>query len=180
MGAYEFNRPPLASAISMGAQSAVPATLEIIGGKHPPTDADNDTLTVSAVSSPTANGGAVTTDGVNVTYTASSSYTGSDSFTYTVNDGHGGTATATVTVTVAANGEGFNRVSPPSPIGNGTVVLSYFGIPGINYALDWATNMTAPISWMPVATNPAGAQGALRFTNTSTAPVNFFRTRYVP
>jgi len=180
MGAYEFNRPPEAVAISMGAQSGVPATLKIIGGKFPPTDADNDTISVSAVSSPTANGGVVTTDGVNVTYTASSSYTGSDSFTYTVNDGHGGTGNATVTVTVSANGEGFNRLSPPSPIGNGTVVLSYLGIPGTNYTLDWATNLTAPVNWMPVATNPAGVNGILNFTNTSSEPANFFRTRRVP
>ena len=154
--------------------------LKIIGGKFPPTDADNDTMSVSAVSSPTSNGGQVTTDGVNVIYTASSSYVGSDSFTYTVNDGHGGTVTATITVTVSANGEGFNRLSPPSPIANGTVVLSYLGIPGTNYALDWATNLTAPVNWMPVATNSAGANGILNFTNTSSEPVNFFRTRYVP
>ena len=180
MGAYEFNRPPEAVAISMGAQSGVPAMLKIIGGKFPPTDADNDTMSVSAVSSPTSNGGQVTTDGVNVIYTAASSYVGSDSFTYTVNDGHGGTVTATITVTVSANGEGFNRLSPPSPIANGTVVLSYLGIPGTNYALDWATNLTAPVNWMPVATNSAGANGILNFTNTSSEPVNFFRTRYVP
>ena len=83
-------------------------------------------------------------------------------------------------MSVAANGEGFNRLSPPSPIGNGSVVLNYLGVPGYNYALDWATNLSAPINWMAVITNTAGANGALNFTNTSTEPANYFRTRYVP
>jgi alpha-tubulin suppressor-like RCC1 family protein len=68
-------------------------------------DADGDTLTVSAV----INGihGAVTNNGNGTfTYTPASGYSGGDSFTYTLADGHGGTATATVTVNTSTDWDG--------------------------------------------------------------------------
>jgi hypothetical protein len=79
-----------------------------------------------------------------------------------------------------AGGESLNRLSPPNPISPGTVNLSYLGIPGFRYALDWATNLYGGPAWTPVATNNADANGTATFTNTSTQPQNFFRTRYVP
>lgn len=93
------NSPPAVSPISMNATNSQPATLQIIGGANAPTDANGDTLLVTAVQNPSDQGGTVTTDGTNVTYVAS--YVGTDHFTYTVSDGHGGFSTATVTVSVA-------------------------------------------------------------------------------
>jgi hypothetical protein len=173
------NQPPVATNISMGAQSGVPQTLQIIGGKYAPTDADGDALLVSAVQNPSAQGGLVTNDGTNVTYTALSSFTGADTFTYTVNDGYGGTTTATVTVNVVANGPGFNQLS--AQLVGGYEVMSFAGIPGYQYALDWTTNLSLPISWIPVVTNAAATNGFLIFSNPpSGAPQDFYRTRYVP
>lgn len=64
------------------------------------TDADADTLSVSAVG--TASNGSVVNNTTNVTYTPNTGYTGTDTFTYTVSDGNGGTDTGIVTVTVLA------------------------------------------------------------------------------
>jgi hypothetical protein len=62
------------------------------------TDVENSTLTVTAVSNPSAEGGSVVLAGGNVTYTAPSPiFSGSDSFTYTISDG---TTTAVGTVNV--------------------------------------------------------------------------------
>ena len=72
----------------MGAVSGQPASLKIIGGTNPPTDPNNDPLTITAVGTP-ANGTASSPNGTNVTYTSTSGYTGTDVFTYTVGDGHG-------------------------------------------------------------------------------------------
>ena len=64
------------------------------------TDADSDTLTVSAFTQP-AHGAVVNNGNGTFTYTpADNNFFGQDTFTYTINDGFGGTATATVTVTV--------------------------------------------------------------------------------
>jgi hypothetical protein len=61
-------------------------------------DPDGDTITVTAVGSPT-HGSAISSAG-GVDYTPAAGYLGDDSFTYTISDGHGGNATATVHVTV--------------------------------------------------------------------------------
>jgi hypothetical protein len=69
-------------------------------------DADGDTLSVSAFDATSASGGSVVmaADG-SFTYTVPSGSTGHlhDSFTYTVSDGHGGSATAVVDVTVGTH-----------------------------------------------------------------------------
>jgi autotransporter-associated beta strand protein len=171
------NQNPVAQAITLGVARGESISYSVIGvGKHSATDVDGDALTVSAVG--TATSGTAGFSASNVTYTASGNL-GTNTFNYIVSDGVGGFGTNVVTVVVAAP-EGFNRLSPPSPIANGTVVLNYLGLPGTNYALDWATNLTPPINWIALQTNTATTNGALTFTNTSTEPVNFFRTRYVP
>jgi hypothetical protein len=49
------NHAPTAQNFSLNAQSGVSVRADIIGGKNPPSDPDSgDTLTVAAVSSPTA------------------------------------------------------------------------------------------------------------------------------
>lgn len=62
------------------------------------TDADNDALTVTAVTQP-AHGTATLNANGTVSYAPTNGYTGSDSFTYTVSDGRGGTAVGVVTIT---------------------------------------------------------------------------------
>jgi uncharacterized protein (TIGR03382 family) len=63
------------------------------------TDADGDTLTVTAVTQP-ATGGTVTLSAGVVSFTPAANFNGTATFTYTISDGNGGTDTATVTVTV--------------------------------------------------------------------------------
>ncbi|WP_305785344.1 Ig-like domain-containing protein [Symbioplanes lichenis] len=64
------------------------------------TDAENDTLTVSAGAPPAHGSIAVNPDGT-IVYAPATGYSGPDSFTYTVTDPAGGTSSATVDVTVA-------------------------------------------------------------------------------
>jgi VCBS repeat-containing protein len=79
-----------------------------------------ETLTVTAVSTPTHGTTAFTASGV--TYTPAANYFGSDSFTYTVSDGHGGSDTATVNITVTnvndapvlTSSVAMNLISPPN------------------------------------------------------------------
>ena len=62
------------------------------------TDADNDTLTVSAPV--TDNGGMVTVSDNQINYRPAADFYGTETITYTLTDGNGGTDTGTVTVTV--------------------------------------------------------------------------------
>lgn len=90
------NNPPVANndAVTVAEDSSV--TVNVLGNDSDP---DNDPLTVTAVGTPTANGGTVTTNGTSVTYRPAANWNGIDSFTYTISDG-AATASATVTVTV--------------------------------------------------------------------------------
>ena len=66
------------------------------------TDADGDTLSVTAVSTPSNGAAAITGNRTTVNYTPDAGFHGSDSFTYVVSDGNGGTDTGRVNVTVTA------------------------------------------------------------------------------
>jgi len=126
---------------------------------------------VSAVEDPSPNGAAVATDGTNVTYTASNTFAGTDTFDYIVSDGVGGYGTNTVTVTVSPNGQGYNLLQV-----NGNN-LTYLGIPGANFALEHTDSLSAPVTWLPVVTNQAAADGKLTFDTGGVA--GFYRTKYV-
>jgi hypothetical protein len=170
------NTPPVASPIAMSAIGGHPATLTIIGGASAPTDADGDPLTITAVQSPTPNGGTVTINGTNVTYTSLSAFSGTDTFTYTVSDGYGGFSTNTVTVSVVANA-GFNILSGPT-FNGGIFQVSYQGIPYASYVLLSTPSLTPPVTWTPVVTNTAGASGVITFSFTpSSQGAGFYRTR---
>jgi alpha-tubulin suppressor-like RCC1 family protein len=74
---------------------------------------------------------------------------------------------------------GYNQISAQL-LDTGGLQLSYMGIAGTNYELDLSSSLSPP-NWMPQATNPAGAGGALVFTNTpNPATNNFWRVRAVP
>ena len=170
-----LNHAPVAgSGFTMGAVSGIPTTVPIVGGKFAPTDADNDPLTIASVTG--AANGTVSTDGANITYTATSGTT--DSFTYTVSDGKGGTATRMINVTISGASQGFNQLGVQMVSGNAH--LSYLGMPGYKYALDWTHSLTPPVTWLPLVTNTAAGNGALLFTNTPSGGSDFYRTRYVP
>ncbi len=174
------NHPPVTQAITLGSQSGTPVTLNITSGKYAPTDVDGDLLLVSAIQNPSSQGGVVTTDGTNITYTAAGNFTGTDTFTYVVSDGFGGIVTNTVTASVAANGGGFNLLSGPVDNHDGTATISYLGIPGYHYALETTPSLTLPVTWTPVITNTANTNGQLNFTFDTSAGQGYFRTRYVP
>ncbi len=65
-------------------------------------------------------------------------------------------------------------------LSGGNVGLSYVGMAGTNYELDWSASLS-PANWVPQVTNAAGAGGILVFTNLPDATSNnFWRIRSVP
>jgi len=169
---YTGNAAPVVANFNWGTVLGQPATLAVIGGKYAPTDADGDSLTIAAVSG--ATNGTVTTDGANLAYTPTNG--AADSFTYTVVDGLGGITVGTVSVTITPATASFNQIGI-QPTGGGGVVLTYYGIPGFAYALEWTPSLTAPITWTPLTTNAAALNGLLLFTNTPADGSGFYRTR---
>ncbi len=91
------NDDPVASDDTASLDEDGNVVIDVLGND---TDADGDSLTVTAASAP--NGTVVINGDNTVTYTPDPDYNGSDTITYTVDDGNGGTDTATVAVTVNA------------------------------------------------------------------------------
>jgi len=170
------NASPVASNIIMGVALGETATILIIGGKNTPTDADGDSMTITAAGP--ASSGTSGFDATHITYTADGAL-GTNTFDYTVTDALGATDTKTITV-IVYNPEGFNQISATA--GSGNAYLTYLGIPGMDYALEVTHSLTPPITWVPVITNSAATNGYLMFTNTvSLTPTNdFYRTHAVP
>jgi hypothetical protein len=126
-------------------------------------------VTLTSVSSTSANGVSVTRGGGYIFY--NSPVTNNDSFTFTVASVTGGcAATATITVNML-NPPGPAQISMPS---NGMVTIKFFGIPGYTYIVQGATNAGGP--WAPMSTNTAGSDGSWIFTdNNATAPQQYYR-----
>ncbi len=74
-----------------------PATIDVLAND---TDADGDTLTISAITVPPPNGTAVIVDN-QVEYTPNPGFTGQDYFGYSISDGNGGTDGATAVIQVS-------------------------------------------------------------------------------
>jgi pectin methylesterase-like acyl-CoA thioesterase len=169
---YTGNVAPVAgTTFALGVVTGIPSTVQIVGGKYPPTDADGDALTIS---NPSATNGTVTTDGTNITYTATNGT--NDTIIYTISDDYGGTAAGAVNVAVATSA-GYNQMS--AQLSGGQEALNYYGVPWDNYALEWTHDLTPPVNWVPLQTNMAGPNGGLWFTNPASGGMDFYRTRDV-
>jgi hypothetical protein len=96
------NDAPVANDDNVGAVKNHPATYAAATLTGNDTDAEGDTITITAVHNGT-NGTVVLNGDGTVTFTPTANYFGPATFTYDVSDGHGGVDTATVNVDVEPN-----------------------------------------------------------------------------
>ncbi|MGD0537473.1 MAG: Ig-like domain-containing protein [Verrucomicrobiota bacterium] len=139
-------------------------------------DANHDTLSFASVATPSTGGATLFADSTYVYYTPNSAGNG-DTFTYHISDGHGGTATGTVTVTVATPG----GLALSIVASGGTVTITFFGIPGLEYDLQRATSLgpAPPANWatLPNPTQTASSSdGEFTFSDTPGSGTFFYRS----
>jgi len=98
-----------------------------------------------------------------------------DTFTYVVSDGHCGSDVGAVTVQV--------RPDNPQPVtfavanpGDGTVRLTFDGIPGYTYRLEYTDDLSNP-NWQTLGTATADGFGVCQFVDGSltNTPTRFYR-----
>lgn len=128
------------------------------------TDSDDDTLSIIAVGSPTANGATVIFGEGIVLYTPPASFNGTDSFTYTVSDKKGESSTGTVTIKVGKATQGAASPISSSVLPNGSRLLRFSGLPGVIYTIQAATPGG---HWDTLGTSQAGINGIYEFEDQS-------------
>ena len=136
------------------------------------TDADLDSLSLTAVDSHGSNGGSAVIRGTSVFYFPPNVQTTNDTFHYTISDGQGGTATALVTVSILTNSK-INRIQ----FANGSATLSLSGVPGSTYTIQAATDFANP-TWVDIGTVTfPDDRGLTQFTDTNAGLFNsrFYR-----
>ncbi|MBV0934589.1 Ig-like domain-containing protein [Marinobacterium weihaiense] len=92
-----INTAPVAQSDRTSTAYETPVTLAVLAND---TDADGDTLSVTAVSP--LNGTAVINADNSITFSPASSFSGTTSFSYRISDGKGGSDSASITIDVAA------------------------------------------------------------------------------
>jgi hypothetical protein len=167
------NHPPAAVPAfftrAAGATLLIPVTNLAAGWS----DVDGDTVTLAGIGVST-NGVTVTNNLGVLTYFDPNNV--ADQFTCTITDGFGGTNYQTVTIAVVYPGISI----APAGNGNNALTLNLNGAPGQTYVLETATNLLAPISWLPVATNTLGTNGVWQFTDPQGANLTqkFYRLEF--
>ncbi len=91
-----INDSPVAADDNAATAEDMAVTLNVLAND---TDVDGDTLSITAVTTPTQGTAVVNADDT-ITYTPAPDFYGSDSFNYTISDGQGDMDTATVTITI--------------------------------------------------------------------------------
>ena len=158
------NHPPVAVADAATTDFGWPVAVAALAND---TDADGDTISITAVTHP-AHGTATVVAG-GIAYRPADGFSGGDGFSYTVSDGHGGEATGAVTVTVrqAATLQAgptslsfTGAVEGPAPAPQDVTVTNTG-----RSTLRWSARADAP--WLvltPVTGQGTGAAGSVRVT----------------
>jgi len=132
-------------------------------------DPNNFTLTIAQIPTAPAHGAAVINNGVSVTYTPTTGYSGADSFVYDISNGHGLDATATGHVCVGTNSPAANPDTLDAvamlPAGGGSVTPQA--------SLDPRGNDSDPCgSALTITAVTQGAKGSV-IINSSGPPITY-------
>ena len=161
------NDAPVATADAATTREGAAVSIDVMANDS---DVENNTLSVTAVSSPANGTAAVNPDGT-VSYTPAANFNGADTFTYTLSDGQGGTATGTIAVTVK---DALERVAVLATHGvwiqtgadvlSGDVIVNQTGaapfLDGGSSELSLAGTVTTPAGWDVQANRINVASGA--------------------
>jgi subtilisin-like proprotein convertase family protein len=170
-----INTPPVAGNMTIYRNPLLSVKVRLSTLRTNVSDADSDTLNIS-VSSTSASNATVTVSGAWVFYTPPAGFTNADSFTYTVTDGQGGSATGTVTVAIQADNSQSQNLTI-TDLGSGSFLIDGSGISGYAYRLQYS-DVSGPFVWQALTSVTADNNGKFSYTDTSGAPMRFYRTVY--
>jgi endonuclease/exonuclease/phosphatase family metal-dependent hydrolase len=136
-------------------------------------DPDHDLVAVTGIGLVSTNGVPLATNSAFVFYTNNLNV--ADRFSYTISDGHGGSATGVVSITISI-AAGTNNFAGFTLLGTGSNQIVLAGVPGYQYVLQWASNLTTS-PWFDLSTNTVGTNGLWSVTDVNiTNGTRFYRS----
>jgi len=134
------------------------------------------TTALESVSATSANGGTVSSDGTEITFTPAADATTADSFTCVLKDGHG-SVVVTVYITITnPNAQSPNIISVAYNPGTATIVVA--GVPNVVFRLEYSEDLS---TWADYGggNQTVDGTGVATFTHTSAPGSAFYRTVHV-
>jgi hypothetical protein len=140
-------------------------------------DPDGDPLTVIAAAATSTNGGTLALAGGLLSYTPVSNYFGADRLDFTISDGHNETIGYVLVTVRAANTAGVNILGIVDN-GNGTITVTFAGIPNRYYLTQSTTNLASPVppNWVTLSTNQADSIGLWSYTDAVLPGERYYRS----
>ena len=166
-----IDRAPVTGVMLLGTKLGLPLTLNVSNLMETASDPDGDAITLTNISSTSANGGLVSVNSGSITYTPPTNATGSDSFSYTVTDTLGLSTTGLVTI---INSQSATVITPVQILTNGHVVVYFAGAPGHSYTVRASADLSG---WSDIGNVNADSNGAVQFEDAAanTLPYRFYR-----
>jgi hypothetical protein len=98
-------------------------------------------------------------------------------FNLVANDGQADSAPTMLTINISKSPQNFTAQNPGSGL-----QIQFAGTPNSPYILQMATNLTPPIVWQAILTNPADGSGnwSWAITNLSAYPAGYYRAAAGP
>jgi hypothetical protein len=156
------NRPSVAQLMTVTRTAGLSLHIALTDVATNWTDPDGDTVTLAAVNLTSTNGVSLQATNGQIFYPISPDV--NDQISYTVTDGYnGGTSTGYINVVINSSVTGTNSITGITPGASNTVTA--YGIPGFDYVLERATNLT-PSVWIDVGTNAAATNGVINAIDT--------------
>ncbi len=168
------NRAPVAAAITKNRGPGLALTFKIADLLTNSVDADGDVVSFDTLLTST-NGATLAADGTYIYYTNANDV--ADAFTYTVRDTRAyragdTTRTAVGIVNITVNAPAGTNLVITTPVMNvsGKPTLRFSGIPGYEYEVQRTIDLTTPITWTPILTTNAPAEGYFELTDELAPP----------
>jgi hypothetical protein len=143
-------------------------------------DADGHQISLDSVDTTSAAGGVITVLGEWVHYTPPAGFDATDTFTYQISDVIGATAVGVVTVVLKDDSDVSQNITAEN-LGNGSIRIRAYGIPGRSYQLEYTLDLNNP-SWTSMGTVTPGELGYAEMLDTPPqgTPTRYYRTVYSP
>lgn len=168
-----INTPPTATNFVVGTVMNTAVSFTETQLLRSASDADGDTVTLSALDSTSTNGATVTDVSGTITYTPMTGFVGADAFGYTVSDTYGATATNVVNVVVRA-GNYSSTLTDLTTQEDGTMQFNASGLPGYTYGVQATTSLDSP-DWETIGSAMAGDNGLIQYDDEDSTN---YTTRY--